>query len=301
MFWLHCYWASACRRHLNVTRGIWKTIQPANSQSNKTCRLFLSFLSHHTNFLLKLLGDDNLVTGFTDCLLFSGKSLFNEMVRLYLPFGWFRVFSRMARASFPFIVYVHVGLCISACKCNYGSTHSWTHACNLHGHWEYINLFFFFCFCQRILGDFFFNFLTCIFGMAATEEWSSKPDEEDWTTWSFKKVQKPSLKLFVPELIFDELIVILELKIQTSFSRLNLNCLRRLLGEGLGSCTIDELQQIEQQLERSVSNIRARKVHHIQLALYVCLKHCATYNSDLLILCLCSESGFQRTDWSTET
>ncbi|KAG8653624.1 MADS-box protein SOC1 isoform X2 [Manihot esculenta] len=34
---------------------------------------------------------------------------------------------------------------------------------------------------------------------------------------------------------------------------------RKLLGEGLGACTIEELQQIEQQLERSVSNIRARK------------------------------------------
>ncbi|KAF9687761.1 hypothetical protein SADUNF_Sadunf02G0126600 [Salix dunnii] len=34
---------------------------------------------------------------------------------------------------------------------------------------------------------------------------------------------------------------------------------RRLLGECLGSCTIEELQQIEQQLERSVSTIRARK------------------------------------------
>ncbi|KAL3571914.1 hypothetical protein D5086_025818, partial [Populus alba] len=34
---------------------------------------------------------------------------------------------------------------------------------------------------------------------------------------------------------------------------------RKLLGECLGSCTIEELQQIEQQLERSVSTIRARK------------------------------------------
>ncbi|KAJ9680832.1 hypothetical protein PVL29_019983 [Vitis rotundifolia] len=34
---------------------------------------------------------------------------------------------------------------------------------------------------------------------------------------------------------------------------------RKLLGEGLGSCSIEELQQIEQQLERSVSCIRARK------------------------------------------
>ncbi|KAK7394857.1 hypothetical protein VNO78_15398 [Psophocarpus tetragonolobus] len=34
---------------------------------------------------------------------------------------------------------------------------------------------------------------------------------------------------------------------------------RKLLGEGLGSCSLEELQQIEQQLERSVSNVRARK------------------------------------------
>ncbi|KAL3743669.1 hypothetical protein ACJRO7_018870 [Eucalyptus globulus] len=34
---------------------------------------------------------------------------------------------------------------------------------------------------------------------------------------------------------------------------------RKLLGEGLGSCSIEELQQIEQQLERSVISIRARK------------------------------------------
>ncbi|KAK1559316.1 hypothetical protein Q3G72_013206 [Acer saccharum] len=34
---------------------------------------------------------------------------------------------------------------------------------------------------------------------------------------------------------------------------------RRLLGEDLESCTIEELQQIEQQLERSVSSVRARK------------------------------------------
>ncbi|KAL2552964.1 MADS-box protein SOC1 [Forsythia ovata] len=43
---------------------------------------------------------------------------------------------------------------------------------------------------------------------------------------------------------------------------------RRLLGEGLGSCTIQELQQLEQQLERSVGIIRARKMQvfrqHIQ-------------------------------------
>ncbi|KAJ8900172.1 hypothetical protein K2173_024812 [Erythroxylum novogranatense] len=34
---------------------------------------------------------------------------------------------------------------------------------------------------------------------------------------------------------------------------------RKLLGEGIASCTIEELQQIEQLLERSVSNVRDRK------------------------------------------
>ncbi|XP_045794795.1 MADS-box protein SOC1-like [Trifolium pratense] len=34
---------------------------------------------------------------------------------------------------------------------------------------------------------------------------------------------------------------------------------RKLMGEGLGSCTMEELQQIEQQLEKSVSVVRARK------------------------------------------
>ncbi|PWA48149.1 Transcription factor, K-box [Artemisia annua] len=35
---------------------------------------------------------------------------------------------------------------------------------------------------------------------------------------------------------------------------------RKLLGEGLGSSNIEELQEIEQQLERSVTIIRARKM-----------------------------------------
>ncbi|PSS13987.1 MADS-box protein [Actinidia chinensis var. chinensis] len=35
---------------------------------------------------------------------------------------------------------------------------------------------------------------------------------------------------------------------------------RKLLGEGLGSCTFEELQQIEHQLERSVSSVRAKKM-----------------------------------------
>ncbi|KAA3475328.1 MADS-box protein SOC1 isoform X7 [Gossypium australe] len=34
---------------------------------------------------------------------------------------------------------------------------------------------------------------------------------------------------------------------------------RKLLGENLGSCTLEELQQIEQQLERSVTRVRTRK------------------------------------------
>lgn len=35
---------------------------------------------------------------------------------------------------------------------------------------------------------------------------------------------------------------------------------RKMLGEDLGSCSLDELQQLEHQLEKSVSKIRARKV-----------------------------------------
>jgi hypothetical protein len=35
---------------------------------------------------------------------------------------------------------------------------------------------------------------------------------------------------------------------------------RKLLGDELDTCAIDELQKIENQLERSLSKIRARKV-----------------------------------------
>ncbi|PPD68490.1 hypothetical protein GOBAR_DD34638 [Gossypium barbadense] len=34
---------------------------------------------------------------------------------------------------------------------------------------------------------------------------------------------------------------------------------RRMLGQNLGSCSIDELQEVENQLERSLRNIRTRK------------------------------------------
>ncbi|KAL5565420.1 hypothetical protein UlMin_028584 [Ulmus minor] len=34
---------------------------------------------------------------------------------------------------------------------------------------------------------------------------------------------------------------------------------RKLLGEGLGSCSMEDLKQVEQQLERSISKVRARK------------------------------------------
>ncbi|KAF7825969.1 MADS-box protein SOC1 isoform X1 [Senna tora] len=47
--------------------------------------------------------------------------------------------------------------------------------------------------------------------------------------------------------------------------QLNKIC-RKLLGEGLGSCTLEELQEIEQQLEKSVNSVRAKKVYreHIE-------------------------------------
>ncbi|XWS37743.1 hypothetical protein CRYUN_Cryun19dG0071300 [Craigia yunnanensis] len=36
---------------------------------------------------------------------------------------------------------------------------------------------------------------------------------------------------------------------------------RKLLGQGLGSCSIEELQEVQSQLERSLRNIKARKGH----------------------------------------
>ena len=41
----------------------------------------------------------------------------------------------------------------------------------------------------------------------------------------------------------------------------------------MGSCSIDELQQMEQQLERSVSNVRARKVSVINKPMEFCLQN----------------------------
>ena len=39
--------------------------------------------------------------------------------------------------------------------------------------------------------------------------------------------------------------------------------LRRLLGEGLDSCSIAELEELQQQLQKSVNNVRARKVEYL--------------------------------------
>ncbi|GKU89437.1 hypothetical protein SLEP1_g3574 [Rubroshorea leprosula] len=38
---------------------------------------------------------------------------------------------------------------------------------------------------------------------------------------------------------------------------------RKLLGQGLGSCSVEELQEIGSQLEQSLKNIRARKIHRV--------------------------------------
>lgn len=54
--------------------------------------------------------------------------------------------------------------------------------------------------------------------------------------------------------------------------------LRALLGEGLGSCSLEELQQIEQQLEKSVNTVRAKKVSLTNLQIFLLL------NSNILIL-----------------
>ena len=77
---------------------------------------------------------------------------------------------------------------------------------------------------------------------------------------------------------------------------------RRLLGEGLESCTIEELQEIEQQLERSVSSVRARKVDHdldhIKLRLYIIkFDHLINIlNQSLSIYTYTLDSSFQGTN-----
>lgn len=40
-----------------------------------------------------------------------------------------------------------------------------------------------------------------------------------------------------------------------------MSCFRKLLGHDLSSCSIEELQEIDSQLERSLRSISARKVH----------------------------------------
>ncbi|MCD7467562.1 hypothetical protein HAX54_005082 [Datura stramonium] len=47
---------------------------------------------------------------------------------------------------------------------------------------------------------------------------------------------------------------------QSTIYNINSICIRKLLGESLGSCSLEELQQIEHQLERSLNIIRARKM-----------------------------------------
>jgi len=63
-----------------------------------------------------------------------------------------------------------------------------------------------------------------------------------------------------------------------------LHSLRKLLGEGLGSCSIDELQKIEQQLERSISKIRAKKVSMINQQAYIILNFTDDIKSELSII-----------------
>ncbi|XWS61081.1 hypothetical protein CRYUN_Cryun07bG0095100 [Craigia yunnanensis] len=48
---------------------------------------------------------------------------------------------------------------------------------------------------------------------------------------------------------------------------------RKLLGQSLGSCSIKELQEVESQLERSLRNIRARKVCNQQIELLFSICH----------------------------
>lgn len=48
---------------------------------------------------------------------------------------------------------------------------------------------------------------------------------------------------------------------------------RRLLGEGLDSCSVEELQCIENQLEKSLNKIRTRRVSYISISSYSFVYH----------------------------
>ncbi|XP_009792165.1 MADS-box protein SOC1 isoform X2 [Nicotiana tabacum] len=67
---------------------------------------------------------------------------------------------------------------------------------------------------------------------------------------------------------------------------------RKLLGEGLGSCTLEELQQIEKQLERSVSAIRARKFGGLQQ------RQTSSGEKEGEVICI--EGGSDKSDVETE-
>lgn len=56
-----------------------------------------------------------------------------------------------------------------------------------------------------------------------------------------------------------------------------------MLGEDLGSCSIDELQQLEQQLEKSVGKIRARKVFYSILSLSLLIQFSLSLNHMLIL------------------
>jgi hypothetical protein len=130
--------------------------------------------------------------------------------------------------------------------------------------------------------------------MAEYEAGNSKFDEEDWTSWSFETVSTSWIFTH-----FQKQFIYIHKKI--IYLNVYYSSCRKLMGEGLGSCSMEELQQIEQQLEKSVSVVRARKV---SLTNPLNLSDVNVIFWTLIIIWIpifyFSESGLQESNWATK-
>lgn len=102
--------------------------------------------------------------------------------------------------------------------------------------------------------------------MAAAKARSKWHDEADRASWSFETVNDLSETSLILKKNSQALAFLFFASIVWTC---NCKLLRKLLGESVGLCTIEELLELEQQLERSVNRIRARKVHISEKKPYV--------------------------------
>nr|XP_009802625.1 PREDICTED: MADS-box protein SOC1-like isoform X2 [Nicotiana sylvestris]XP_016441787.1 PREDICTED: MADS-box protein SOC1-like isoform X1 [Nicotiana tabacum]XP_016441788.1 PREDICTED: MADS-box protein SOC1-like isoform X1 [Nicotiana tabacum]XP_016441789.1 PREDICTED: MADS-box protein SOC1-like isoform X1 [Nicotiana tabacum] len=81
------------------------------------------------------------------------------------------------------------------------------------------------------------------------------------TNKTIERYQKNDKNLRHEKILLEQTTEHLKEEVATMSRKLELleNSKRRILGEDLDSCSIDELEKVEEQLERSLRNIRARK------------------------------------------